>query len=91
MRQEIGQQFSTDFFSVFYFAILTVQYFDKISLHQKRVLIMQGTTCENLLSKPKSLAYCGCLFDEKTRARLERENQETWKGKFYNLLLRIYI
>ena len=54
---------------------------------------MQETTCENCkLSKPKSLVYCGCLFDERTRARLERENQETLKGKFYNLLLlRMYI
>ncbi|KAK1124217.1 hypothetical protein K0M31_006592 [Melipona bicolor] len=41
---------------------------------------MQGTTCENLSSKPKPLVHCGCLFDERTRARLERENQETLKG-----------
>lgn len=47
---------------------------------------MQGRKCESLSNKPGFLLRCGCLFDEKTRARLERENEETWKGKFYDLL-----
>lgn len=47
---------------------------------------MQGRKCESLSNKPGFLVRCGCLFDEKTRARLERENEETWKGKFYDLL-----
>lgn len=47
---------------------------------------MQGTTCDELLEKPRFLKVDkDSVFDEKTRARLQRENDETWKGEWENL------